>query len=76
MKVFLSSKFILFFSFSLLFVACFSQNPIVEVDCGPIQGVSDPNLKGLFSFLGIPFAVPPIGKLRWQPSIPLSRQAG
>ncbi|XP_071452804.1 neurotactin-like [Hetaerina americana] len=38
--------------------------------CGPVKGwVED----GAFAFRGIPYALPPIGKLRWKPPVLLQR---
>lgn len=39
-------------------------DPVVTTDKGPVQGLAG---DGLHSFLGIPFAAPPINKLRWMP---------
>src|SRR5260221_7042432 len=38
--------------------------PIVETKEGPVQGIIS---NGVNEFLGIPYAQPPIGSLRWQP---------
>ena len=39
-------------------------SPVVETKEGPVQGfISD----GVTEFLGIPYAEPPVGNLRWQP---------
>lgn len=40
---------------------------IVRTTDGPVQGVAT---NGVNEFLGIPYAVPPIGPLRWQPPRP------
>lgn len=37
---------------------------IVQTDQGPIQGF---RTNGVTEFLGIPYAAPPVGNLRWQP---------
>lgn len=43
--------------------------PVVETLSGPIIGsIHDPT--GVHRFLGIPYAQPPIGELRWQPPSP------
>ena len=39
-------------------------NPVVRIDGGLIRGVS---VTGVRSFLGLPYAAPPTGKLRWRP---------
>ena len=41
------------------------KNTVVRVKQGLISGVSE---NGVNSYLGIPYAKPPIGSLRWQPS--------
>ena len=49
------------------------QQPIVNTTCGPVTGVS--NNSG-YSFRGIPYASPPVGRLRWQPPRELSHSHG
>ncbi len=39
-------------------------SPIATPPAGPVQGIVN---KGVFEYLGIPYAVPPVGPLRWQP---------
>lgn len=47
--------------------------PVVRVDSGQLQGaVND----GVVSYKGIPFAAPPVGKLRWRPPQPPARWTG
>jgi Carboxylesterase family len=41
------------------------QNPIAFTLNGPVQGTVSP--AGIHEFLGIPYAAPPVGDLRWQP---------
>ena len=40
---------------------------IVQLDSGPITGVVD---DAISTFRGIPYAMPPVGTLRWQPPQP------
>ncbi len=40
---------------------------VVNAPAGPVQGIVD---KGVSEYLGIPYAVPPTGPLRWQPPQP------
>jgi para-nitrobenzyl esterase len=39
-------------------------SPVVETKEGPVQGFI---ANGVTEFLGIPYAEPPVGALRWQP---------
>src|SRR5215468_10045042 len=39
-------------------------SPVVETKEGPVQGFIS---NGVTKFLGIPYAEPPVGNLRWQP---------
>jgi para-nitrobenzyl esterase len=39
-------------------------SPIVRTDSGPVQGFQT---EGITEFLGIPYAAPPVGNLRWRP---------
>ena len=45
--------------------------PRVQTANGPIVGVAEQD--GLRVFKGIPFAAPPVGKLRWQPPQPVEK---
>src|SRR5579864_8832786 len=48
-------------------------NPIVRIDDGLIRGAS---ATGVNSFLGLPYAAPPTGNLRWRPPQPPSSWSG
>jgi len=43
--------------------------PVVNPPAGPVQGI---NNNGVYEYLGIPYAQPPVGALRWQPPQPHS----
>jgi para-nitrobenzyl esterase len=44
--------------------------PVVRTAEGPVQGLVK---HGVYEFLGIPYAAPPVGKLRWMPPQPVER---
>ena len=52
-----------------------SSFPVVNTDCGPIEGrifgttKDDGTKQEVYEFLNIPYAVPPIGELRWRAPI-------
>jgi para-nitrobenzyl esterase len=46
-----------------------SSNPQVSTDKGAVVGSVDQKI-GVRTFLGIPYAAPPVGALRWQPPRP------
>ena len=48
-------------------------NPIVRIDGGLVRGAS---AAGVNSFLGLPYAAPPTGNLRWRPPQPPRRWSG
>ncbi|XP_060579125.1 fumonisin B1 esterase-like [Ruditapes philippinarum] len=56
---------------------CFIINqrigPIVNTTCGQVEGLSQ---NGAHGFRGIPYALPPIGRLRWQPPKKLNMADG
>ncbi len=45
------------------------DGPIIKIDLGPVCGKTSANGK-LNIFLGIPYAAPPVGPLRWKPPQP------
>ena len=50
-----------------------SAQDIISIDTGRIQGTTN---SGAISFKGIPFAAPPLGKLRWRPPQPAAKWTG
>ncbi len=41
-----------------------NDGPTANTQDGPVRGLNE---NGVYKFLGIPYAAPPVGKLRWQP---------
>lgn len=55
-------------------LAAESSDPLrVDTDTGVLRGIQG---KGVREFKGIPFALPPIGDLRFSPPVPQTRWAG
>lgn len=48
-----------------------APSPVVETKTGPVQGTASSD--GLDVFLGIPYAAPPVGDLRWRPPVAHAR---
>lgn len=51
----------------------FTDPSIVQTTNGTIRGIVTPNER---QFLGIPFAAPPVGNLRWKPPQPAASWSG
>jgi para-nitrobenzyl esterase len=52
---------------------CNFNRPVVWTESGLVRGLS---ANGAQEFLGIPYATPPIGDLRWKPAMPVARWRG
>lgn len=44
-----------------------------NTNCGPVRGIWSQNI-GSFSFLGLPYASPPVGSLRWRPPVQMRKE--
>src|SRR6185312_14412434 len=49
-----------------------ANGPTINTTDGPVQGFVE---NGVNKFLGIPFAAPPVGDLRWKPPAPPAHHA-
>ncbi|HEX3423491.1 MAG TPA: carboxylesterase/lipase family protein [Sphingomicrobium sp.] len=56
--------------------ASVAADPIVRVDSGRLQGVTETGRSPLRVFRGIPFAAPPVGDLRWREPRPVLPWSG
>ena len=57
----------LLFALFLVCAAAAVDPALVDTDTGPVKGLANAQWR---SFRGIPFAAPPLGKLRWAPPAP------
>jgi para-nitrobenzyl esterase len=53
-----------------------AADPVVTVDSGKLQGVTESSTSPLRIFRGIPFAAPPTGDLRWREPQPVAHWSG
>jgi para-nitrobenzyl esterase len=53
--------------------AALAQSPRVDTRQGPVAGIA---AHGVDEFLGIPYAAPPVGDLRWRPPTPAKPWSG
>jgi para-nitrobenzyl esterase len=63
--------------FAMLAATAFAANkpPVVKTDTGKVRGKMSPDGQ-VRIFLGIPYAAPPVSKLRWQPPQPAEKWHG
>ncbi|HEV2396471.1 MAG TPA: carboxylesterase/lipase family protein [Candidatus Sulfotelmatobacter sp.] len=57
----------------ILCFAASSSSPQVKTHSGTVEGKDDGKVK---SFLGIPYAQPPVGDLRWKAPVPIAKWSG
>src|SRR5215510_6990665 len=70
-RQFLKSLIVVLGSFAFASLAIGQANLGVATDAGPIHGKQSADGK-VRNFLGIPFAAPPVGNLRWMPPQPVA----
>lgn len=73
----------LFFGAVLLVMAALSfaalpttTPPAVEISCGVLEGTYFGDSPNDVAFLGVPYAAPPVGELRWKPPQPAAKWTG
>jgi Carboxylesterase type B len=58
------------------FVALGYTPPIVTLETGMLEGIHFGSMENEAAFLGVPYAAPPIGELRWKPPQPVNMWTG
>lgn len=64
----LSPLFLLLFSFHFLLIPCQASPVLLYTRQGPVRGLLFPS--GNQAFFNLPYAIPPLGTLRFQPPLP------
>jgi para-nitrobenzyl esterase len=59
-----------------LFNVVLAQQPIVNTPSGSVAGVALSGVNSVSQFLGIPYAAPPVGSLRWAAPVPAGPWTG
>ena len=49
-----------------------SSSPTVRLEAGVLEGMRFSSMQSEVAFLGVPYAAPPVGDLRWKPPQPVS----
>jgi hypothetical protein len=49
-----------------------SSSPTVRLESGVLEGMRFSSMQSEVAFLGVPYAAPPVGDLRWKPPQPVS----
>jgi para-nitrobenzyl esterase len=65
----------IFFAVLIYSAIATAQNPIVKIENGTIEGATN-STGDIRIFKGIPFALPPVGELRWQAPKPVQNWEG
>ena len=71
MRIATHARFGLIAALSLFALATVAQKP-VKTESGDLVGVQQSSVR---AYLGVPFAAPPVGPLRWKPPQPVRRSA-
>lgn len=66
-------KMFLLLALSFMALSLSAQGPKVRTSAGTIEGM---DCSGVKTFLGVPFAAPPVGDLRWKAPQPVERWSG
>jgi para-nitrobenzyl esterase len=53
-----------------------SQPPTVTLEVGVLEGTRFGSMQNEVAFLGVPYAAPPVGELRWKPPQPVNKWTG
>lgn len=68
------TRFLSFLVVMITPIALFGANPLqVKTDSGKVEGKQDGAVR---AFLGVPYAAPPVGKLRWKVPQPVAKWSG
>jgi carboxylesterase type B len=72
----LIARFLVFALIESSHAFALSEPPTVTLEAGILEGTHFGSMQNEVAFLGVPYAAPPVGELRWKPPHPVNKWTG